>query len=70
MSGGTIFPSEYCPGGHVKGGTSHTVTTSHIVGFCISINLFNLKIMGNVLGIIGTFLENYQGFFENLRIVL
>ena len=27
MSGGTIFPSEYCPGGHVKGGTSHTVTT-------------------------------------------
>ena len=28
MSGGTIFPSEYCPGGHVKGGTSHTVTPS------------------------------------------
>ena len=27
MSGGTIFPSEYCPGGHVKGGMSHTVTT-------------------------------------------
>ena len=24
--------------------------------------------MGNVLGIIGTFLENYQRFFENLRI--
>ena len=22
----TTFPSEYCPGGHVKGGTSHTVT--------------------------------------------
>ena len=32
MSGGTIFPSEYCPGGHVKGGTSHTVTPE-MVGF-------------------------------------
>ena len=26
MSGGTKFPSEYCPGGHVKGGMSHTRT--------------------------------------------
>ena len=26
--------------------------------------------MGNVLGIIDTFLENYQGFFENLRMAL
>ena len=34
----------------------------------VNINWFNLRIMGNVLGIIGTFLENYQGFFENLRI--
>ena len=36
----------------------------------VNINWFNLRIMGNVLGIIGTFLENYQGFFENLRITL
>ena len=28
MSGGTKFSSEYCPGGHVKGGTSHTRTTA------------------------------------------
>ena len=34
MSGGTIFPSEYCPGGHVKGGTSHTVTTSRENALC------------------------------------
>ena len=40
---------------------------SHIVG-SVNINWFNLRIMGNVLGIIVTFLENYQGFFENLRI--
>ena len=36
----------------------------------VTINWFNLRIMGNVLGIIGTFLENYQGFLENLRIAL
>ena len=32
MSGGTTFPSEYCPGGHVKGGTSHTVTPGMVWG--------------------------------------
>ena len=31
MSGGTTFPSEYCPGGHVKRGTSHTVTPVYVL---------------------------------------
>ena len=47
---------------------SFYVTLHPISLVSVNINWFNLRIMGNVLGIIGTFLENYQGFFENLRI--
>ena len=31
---------------------------------------FNLSIMGNVLGIIGAFLEHHYGFFRHLKIAL
>ena len=39
----------------------------------VNVNLFNMRIMGNVLGIIGTFVEIFFFFFfffENLRIAL
>ena len=47
---------------------SHYVSYHSLVS--VNINWFNLRILGNVLGIIGTFLENYGGLFESLRIAL
>ena len=80
--GGTIFPWNIGPLDRIFQDQNSPdrsfscykpLTSSTWLILCYIIRLISLAsvnniLLTNVLGIIGTFLENYQGFFENLRI--
>ena len=49
MSGGTKFPSEYCPGGHVKGGRPTLGHWFHVVTYTMVCGTWYAMAMGREL---------------------